>query len=263
MPRLALTAAAVLSVFAAQDVSAYQVHVGTFVCDGSQGPTPTGSLGTGLLKLTLDMGALTVSASGTYQNMQGNVSTTHIHKGSPTMNGGVMLPLQVTGGTTGSVFGGGNVTLADANTALSGGAYANIHSSVFPGGEIRGQVILPWQIWSLGSLASTGAVPAIECIGGFSSGTTNSLDLSNAPASSSAFLILGFTSLRAPFKGGILGPSPDQILPFITSASGTITLPYVLPTVPAGIQLWTQYWVQDAGVPSGFTSSDTMLGTTQ
>ena len=260
--RSALLTGALLTSLAASDTVA-QVHFGTFDLDASQEVPANASAGTGTVTVTLDVGAGTIQADGTYQNLLGNASTSHLHAAPPGSNGPIVVPLNASGGTSGTIFAGGSVNAASAATILAGGTYVNVHSSSFPGGEIRGQAILPWQLWNVGSPCATGAIPDISCVGPFSSGSSNSMDLSNAPANAAAFLVLGLSSLRAPFKGGILGPNPDFVIPVATDGSGNFNLPYVLSPVPSGVMVWVQYWVKDAGAPSGFCSTISIKGTTQ
>jgi hypothetical protein len=76
----------------------------------------------------------------------------HIHFGTPDMNGPVILPFPnlPTGMTSGTFSGaltaanltpaGSIMTFADAVAALeAGNTYTNLHTTNFPGGEIRGQ----------------------------------------------------------------------------------------------------------------------------
>jgi hypothetical protein len=66
----------------------------------------------------------------------------HIHRGAAGVNGAIAVFLS---GTTGTTFymSDDTVTLSASDGALllSGGLYVNIHSTVWPGGEIRGQFV--------------------------------------------------------------------------------------------------------------------------
>jgi hypothetical protein len=104
-----------------------------------------------------------------YSNLEGNVTQAHIHLGQLRSNGGIsiwlcqtatnMSPVATTPfctePTSGTVQ--GTITAADvvgpagqgvaagefeeiAAMMLAGATYANVHSSKFPGGEIRGQI---------------------------------------------------------------------------------------------------------------------------
>ena len=95
-----------------------------------------------------------------YSGLEGTVSAAHVHFGKPAVNGGVSFFLcngpttpacpqagTVEGdieaadviGPTGQGIEAGN--LAEIVAAMKAGhAYANVHSSKWPGGEIRGQI---------------------------------------------------------------------------------------------------------------------------
>jgi hypothetical protein len=70
-----------------------------------------------------------------WENIDGNVTAAHIHGPAPVgVNAGILVPLSVTadGCTTD--------TDADAIAAAPWNYYVNIHSTVFEGGAIRGQL---------------------------------------------------------------------------------------------------------------------------
>lgn len=263
LTRRLTTAAAPLALAATLALPAQaQVFKGSFVADGAQ--SGTGSPATCPLTVTLDQGGGVAFADGQYTGLLGTASVAHIHgPAAPGQNAGVLVSLNVSGGTSGTLSGGGNANAATQGHLLGGMTYVNIHSAAFPGGEIRAHIWLPWLVWGPGSPSSTGAIPTIDSEGSFQGGSANTLRVTDAPPSASAFLVLGLTSLRAPFKGGILGPNPDFLIGLPTDPLGELTVPYVLPPAPAGIDLFLQVWVQDGGVPSGFTSTESLRGTTQ
>lgn len=114
-------------------------------------------------------------------------------------------------------------------------------------------------------LAGVNGVPSLSAQGALIAAQPGSLDLSAAAPSSPAYLVLGFSQLNAVFKGGVLVPSPDLLLPPLnTDGSGVLMLPFSWPHgVPTGTQLWAQYWVQDAAAPVGFSASNGLVGTAQ
>lgn len=76
-----------------------------------------------------------------------NVTAAHIHSAPAGANGGVVVELYTSGliaGRTNGLLAEGVITGANVGVVLdlfeSGNAYVNVHSSQFPGGEIRGQV---------------------------------------------------------------------------------------------------------------------------
>jgi CHRD domain len=76
----------------------------------------------------------------------------HIHQAPAGINGSVIVPFTLAGqGATGSQV----LTQPQADDLLAGNLYANIHSSTFMGGEIRGQIMRPGEILFVANL--TGA----------------------------------------------------------------------------------------------------------
>lgn len=102
----------------------------------------------------------------TYRDLQGTVTQSHIHLGQKDVNGGIMVflcsnlagapagtqPCPVPGGTVTGTIDASHVIgpagqgvaqgeFAEVIAAMRTGlAYANVHSTLFPGGEIRGQL---------------------------------------------------------------------------------------------------------------------------
>lgn len=239
-----------------------QVFKGSLIADGTQ--SGTGSPGTCPLTVTVDQGGGVAFADGQYSGLNGTATAAHIHgPAAPGQNAGILVSLNVSGGTSGTLSGGGNANATTQGHILGGMSYVNIHSTSSPGGEIRAHLWLPFLVWSPGSASGSGAIPTIDSEGTFMGGSANTLRVTDAPANSGAFLVIGLTSLRAPFKGGILGPNPDFLIGLPTDPLGNLTLPYLLPPVPSSIDLFLQVWIQDPGVPTGLTSTETLRGTTQ
>ena|SRR5258705_1872574 len=114
--------------------------------DGLQEVPPNASPAFGFAQLTLDdvSGFVTIT-TGTYQDLLGGATGAHIHGLSgPGVSSGIILPLTVDtpGATTGTFSGSGTLTGAQVAGMIAGDTYVNVHSSVFPGGEIRGQLEL-------------------------------------------------------------------------------------------------------------------------
>ncbi len=114
----------------------------------------------------------TVNADGTeinyalrYSNLQGKVTQSHLHIGQFSVNGGIMIFLcsnlgngpagtqacPASGTITGLIHAadvigptGQGIAPGELNEVIlairAGVVYANVHSDLFPGGEIRGQV---------------------------------------------------------------------------------------------------------------------------
>lgn len=168
--KLAVACTALLAFAAAGPVRA-QESVFTAALAGSNEIQAVASPGTGTATVTLTLGALpTLRVQASFSDLLGTTAASHIHCCTPTpnsANAGVAttiptffaFPLGVTSGSYDRTFdllaagsynpafvtaNGG--TVASAFAALSGGlasgqGYFNIHTSRFPGGEIRGTLV--------------------------------------------------------------------------------------------------------------------------
>lgn len=133
------------------------------------------SVASGRFKATIDEANQTISYELSYEGLEGNVLQAHIHIGQLSVNGGISIflcgnpptvpaatvpqppacppsPATVTGVLAANMIIGPNAQgvapfgpavnefqeLVDAIRA--GITYANVHSSKFPGGEVRGQI---------------------------------------------------------------------------------------------------------------------------
>ena len=119
--------------------------------------------GEGRLTLTINDKDQTIDFKLTFKNLSGNPAAAHVHFGQNHTNGGVMFffcgggpqntacPAATEGTLTGTISATDIVgpaaqgiaigEFAEAIAAIRGGvAYGNIHTAMFPGGEIRGQL---------------------------------------------------------------------------------------------------------------------------
>jgi hypothetical protein len=138
------------------------------VLSGTSEIPANASPGTGIAQVIVDDSLFTMSVSVTFSGLAGATTASHIHCciASGTGNVGVAtqlptfsgFPLGVTSGTYSNTFdmalassynpafvtshGGGLVSAFDALLAglEAGESYFNIHTNVFPGGEIRGNL---------------------------------------------------------------------------------------------------------------------------
>jgi glyoxylase-like metal-dependent hydrolase (beta-lactamase superfamily II) len=117
----------------------------------------------------------------------------------------------------------------------------------------------------LGSgLAGSNGVPLATGTGTLSGGNVSLVGLNGALENSITTLVVGFSQLNAPFKGGVLVPNPDLLLgPIPTSVTGTAEISGLWPFgVPSETQIAFQWWVPDAAGPAGLAASNGLLGTT-
>jgi hypothetical protein len=116
---------------------------------------PTNSLGTGTADVTYKAALDELVYSGTFSGLDGNSTAGTLHVGGPTINEPVIFRLQIPVGVMDGTFSGvlTNADLLNQGTSgitdvaqfaaqmEAGNTYVNIHSNLFPGGEIRGQLV--------------------------------------------------------------------------------------------------------------------------
>ena len=119
----------------------------TAAINGNQEVPSTGSPGTGTGIITLDDVTKLLSWNITYSGLTGTPTVSHFHGPAPVgSNAGVQVDIVANsdGSIASPMIGSVTITDTQANDLLGGFWYINIHSNIFPGGEIRGQVnVLP------------------------------------------------------------------------------------------------------------------------
>jgi hypothetical protein len=114
---------------------------------GANEVPPNASTGTGTINmLSYDpnvgaFGTLTIDVS--FSGLSGNASSAHVHGyADPTSNATVLQALTASAATAGSVTGMWTLpSQTAADNLFTGLTYINLHSAVFPGGELRGQMV--------------------------------------------------------------------------------------------------------------------------
>lgn len=111
---------------------------------GSQEVPPVATAATGSAVLVLNDAGTQATVAVQFQNLIGTYTGSHIHGyAAPGANAGVRFGFSPTlsNGNRNGVFNGvWNLTATDATNLINGLCYVNIHSTSFPGGEIRGQL---------------------------------------------------------------------------------------------------------------------------
>ena len=100
----------------------------------------------GLATVLVDKVTGQAYVTSNFQGLVANSTASHLHRGAIGINGGVVMNLTNTASQTGTASGSAVLAPDVVEAFINGLLYINIHSSVFPGGEIRGQlgnVILP------------------------------------------------------------------------------------------------------------------------
>jgi CHRD domain len=121
---------------------------------GANETPPIATAGNGVGIFTFDTVAQNITFSLNYSALSSNAQMAHIHFGPVGVSGPIILPFSPNPtGTSGSLSGvltsanlinqatSGIVTFTDIyNAALAGDLYANLHTVLYPAGEIRGQL---------------------------------------------------------------------------------------------------------------------------
>lgn len=113
------------------------------------------------------------------------------------------------------------------------------------------------------ALAGTGGLPKAQGMGGLIVGLPIAVSLDSAKPFAACFLIVGVAHLSAPFKGGVLVPTPDLIFGQTVSFLGKASFGGLWPPgIPSGFTVYFQYWIVDTAGPQGFAASNAVSGTT-
>jgi hypothetical protein len=121
----------------------------------------------------------------------------------------------------------------------------------------------PWGYLG-GAISGSAGTPLLAGSGDLVGGQPVTLTITAAKALTPVTLIIGLSILDAPFKGGVLVPSPMfLIFGLSTNAHGTLALSSTWPSsLPSGFTFYTQYWIPDPAGPVGFSASNGLSGTT-
>ena len=142
MHRLTVLVAAMTALLLSVSAGATTYNL-TATLNGAQEGTITPA--TGSATLILDDVANTLDMSLTYTGLLTPLTNAHIHCCSlPPTPAGVIVPMvppMTTGATSGAFNNVFNLTPTQVTQILSGLSYINLHTTGFPGGEIRGQIV--------------------------------------------------------------------------------------------------------------------------
>jgi hypothetical protein len=117
-------------------------------------------------------------------------------------------------------------------------------------------VTAPW--FDLGfALPGSNGTPALEASGPLTGGSVLAIDLEQAHPLAHAYLVVGFSTLYAPYKGGVLVPAFDLLVQMPTDDLGEIHVNTHWPHgAPAGVPLVLQFWIDDPEAPQGRAGSN-------
>ncbi|MBL8746529.1 MAG: CHRD domain-containing protein [Phycisphaerae bacterium] len=109
-----------------------------FPLSGLEEVPANASPGVGFAIVDLNTDTNMLSWTITYSGLVAPVTASHFHQAAPGVNGPVVVNV---GALPSPIIGSAAITDAFETAILAGNAYYNLHTSAFPGGEIRGQVV--------------------------------------------------------------------------------------------------------------------------
>lgn len=104
-------------------------------------------------------------------------------------------------------------------------------------------------------LAGAGPDPISGGFGTTFDGAPFLLEFGNIPANSVGQLVIGAAELGLPFKGGVLYPAPNTLIPVPTGPTGLLQLFGTWADLGSGLTIYFQFWVADATAPNGFAAT--------
>ena len=121
----------------------------------------------------------------------------------------------------------------------------------------------PWTDLGLG-LAGSNGVPTLSGDGNLAGGDPVALNVAGGLPGGNAHIVIGFSAVNVPFKGGTLVPSPDVLLLGLPlDGAGSLTLATTWPSgIPGGLSSWYQAWTADPAGPVGFAATNGLLAVT-
>jgi len=135
-----------------------------------------------------------------------------------------------------------------------------------PGGVMFSATITatPLITWTdLGqALAGSAGSPELTGTGNMVAGALAQLGLTSAKPFSPSWLVIGYSAIDAPFKGGVMVPEVNLAFGLTTDFFGDSSFGGLWPAgVPSGFTTYFQWWIQDAAGPKGFAASNAVAGT--
>lgn len=115
----------------------------TFIAylNGAQEVPAVATNGKGYARVFVNAATNTYTFTVVFEGLSSAQTLSHIHAPAAIgANAGVAINLGTVGGTSGTITGGGSITNTQIAQLRAHQGYVNVHTSNFPGGEIRGQL---------------------------------------------------------------------------------------------------------------------------
>ncbi|MGE3109476.1 MAG: CHRD domain-containing protein [Phycisphaerales bacterium] len=183
-------------------------------------PVPTPATGTGMA--TLNTATNQIMLMYQFSGLSSPQTAAHIHQAPAGTNGPVIVPLP-NGSPVSGTF---QLTAAQAAALLNNGLYINVHTQNFPGGEIRGQILITGAC-CVGTVCQQLTAAQCQAAGGVFNGPGSLCSQVNC---SPAPVINGFTPPQGhvgdiiTIVGSGFGNNPDNICCVVPNGPNLIPL---------------------------------------
>ncbi len=198
------------------------------ILQGSQEVPANASAATGVVIVKYDTSSNILMLMGNFTGLSAAATAAHIHSpAAPGSNANVIVPLTLTGDTTGSLSVTDTLTDTQEMELMDGLMYVNVHNAIYAGGEIRAQLT---QATAGQSTFFSARLQGAQQVPPNSSGGTGSAYVLADNGTDSVFLTGNFTGLSAPatmahiHNEGLPGVNGPVLIPLVVSLAtqGTI-----------------------------------------
>jgi hypothetical protein len=101
--------------------------------------------------------------------------------------------------------------------------------------------------------------PSLTGAGALLPSTPFTLSIADGDPLAPVILVAGASTLHVPFKGGLLMPKLDLLLPLALDGSGKLDVQSTWPAgIPSGTPIWLQAWLPDDDGIAGYLASATL-----
>jgi hypothetical protein len=122
--------------------------------------------------------------------------------------------------------------------------------------------IAPWTELG-GGLAGSAGLPALQVEGSLCGGDTIGFTIVGGKPKAPALVVIGLEATPQPWKGGVLWPAPQVVLPLALDLAGTGTLAFKIPGLqPSQQAVFAQGWIADPGAPAGLSATPAVTAET-
>jgi len=138
------TAIAMLLLLGVASAASATTHNLSATINQAQEVPPSGSGATGSATVTYDDVSGQLSWNISWSGLSGAATGMHFHGNAPAgVNAGIQVNIGAISGLVSPSIGNAIITAVQGANLLNNLWYINIHTTLNPGGEIRGQVLLP------------------------------------------------------------------------------------------------------------------------